>query len=683
MDADALANVMVGIAERQIQAFLAANGLDRAGSIPDEMTFREWCQMLGDRGMKVDGKPFTLENRRAMWFVYDQVPTTREEAFGRVVVMQKCAQVGFTVMEMLASLYMSIKFEPITTGMFTPGQALALLKSSERFLPIVRLVPDAYRRLLADRADGSRGSEGNVTARRIGGSLTLFLWTSGKTTTESTPMDALTYDEVQEMTIADMEKTAERLSASSFKFTLMGSTANWPDADINHWYKRGTQHRFHTYCPACGESTILDDFFPGTAAKPGVPAKRCCIQWHAETREWRYECPHCHAHLVDVQLGEWLADAPAALDHKGRGIISLHFPQLLSPTITPREFMEAYNNATNLKNFWNRKLGKPFADPSQVPVTLEHLHACEAQGVAHGLTWKKFGKGTFAGVDNMGGYSCIVILERLPNGVMALIHAEQIHALDPWERLSELMRLYGVVVCVCEQLPNYDSAKKFAHKHAGKVFLVSAYKNIDDDMLSWGDAQQTKADRKTDDEHRDQHTVSLDQFKMMSWALARLTNCTLWTPSANELSQEILVKKTPRTVLLLRDVLWEHFQKTGLVTETDPDEHKMTRFVKKIGIDPHFSFALMMACAAWCRAYGSSSFIMPDMMAGPAASAAAAVERNMPGLPAAVMGAMQDLPAGVCGRCVHFAANACQERDFNVSPLDASCPLYQKVDSDA
>ena len=212
MEAALLQARIASVVDRHLTAFVVEHGYDREGSIPAEMTFREWCQQLGDQGLKVDGKPFTLHDRPAMHFVYDMIPTTMAEAVGRTVVLQKCAQVGFTVMEMLASLYMSIKFEPITTGMFLPGRDLAALKSSKRFLPIVRLVPAAYKRLVDDEAGGARRTtEGNVMARQLGGSLTLFLWTSGKTTTESMPMDVLTFDEVQEMLVSDMEKTVERL----------------------------------------------------------------------------------------------------------------------------------------------------------------------------------------------------------------------------------------------------------------------------------------------------------------------------------------------------------------------------------------------------------------------------------------------------------------------------------------
>lgn len=670
-----MASRIGAVADRWLSDFVLEAGYDRAGSIPPEMTFRAWCEELGAKGLKVDGHPFTLADRPAMAWIYDLIPTTVEAAKGRTVVMMKCAQVGFTVMEMLATIYLALKFEPCKIGMYLPDMKLAGLKSTVRYMPILRLVPDAYARLTEHEAStGRRGAgEGNVMSRQLGGSLVLFLWTSGKAMTESMPQDVLSFDEVQEMTIESMEKTAERLSASSIKFKLMGSTANWPDADIHYWFKRGTQHRFRTHCRACGEWLVMDDHFPGGEDKP------CCIGYDDALRDWRYVCVHCGAWLPDTQDGEWVADNPGAVDEQGRGIVSCHFPQFLSPTITAREMMESYNSADDLKNYFNRKLGKPFTDPAQVPVTLEHLRACSAAGVAAGLVWKKSARQCFMGIDNMGGYSCAVVLERLPNGIMALVHAEQVHALDPWKRLDELMRDYGVVVAVCEQLPNYDSAKQFASRHPGRVFLVAAYKDLPDNMLQWGDATQSKADKKTASEHRDRYTVTLDQYKMMDWSFARITGRTLYFPDPRLLTQEIVSKGIKRTVCLLKDVLWDHFTKTALVTEKDPEKHIMRRSVKKIGLDPHFSFSLMMACAAWCRSYGTGSFIMPETAQEAAVGVRAA--QSMPGLPASVVGAMSELPPSVCGRCSSFEVSEtgrgrCLERGFAVGETDPSCPVY-------
>ena len=119
--------------------------LDQKEVIPDGMTFREWCEQLGRDGMKVDGKPFTLDDRPAMAWIYDQIPSTKEEAYRYVLVLMKCAQVGFTVMEMLAMIFLSLKFMPCKIGMYLPDMKLAGIKSSERFMPIARTIPPVYQ----------------------------------------------------------------------------------------------------------------------------------------------------------------------------------------------------------------------------------------------------------------------------------------------------------------------------------------------------------------------------------------------------------------------------------------------------------------------------------------------------------------------------------------------------------
>ena len=46
------------------------------------------------------GKPFRRDNRPALAWVYDQIPTTIEDCFNHTLVLMKCSQVGFTVLEM-------------------------------------------------------------------------------------------------------------------------------------------------------------------------------------------------------------------------------------------------------------------------------------------------------------------------------------------------------------------------------------------------------------------------------------------------------------------------------------------------------------------------------------------------------------------------------------------------------
>lgn len=646
--------------------------------IGKDETFRQWCERLGAEGLKVDGKPFKLDDRPAMAWIYDQVPSTVDEAYRLVLVLMKCAQVGFTVMEMLATVYLGIKFGPATVGMFLPDASLADIKSSKRFMPVVRTIPAVHKLMTMDAADGSgkKSGEGNVRVRQIGDAMFVFSWTSGRATTESIPMDILSYDEVQEMTLEQMEKTQERLSASEIRFALMGSTANWPDADIHHWYKRGSQHRFHSKCPTCEEEKPLDDYFPD------------CIKWDKEVSRYRYACPNGHW-LENTQHGRWIPDNPAAdppidlsVPKRDRPlrIRSIHFPQFLSPTISAEEIIFAYQNATDMKNFFNRKLGKPYLDPSQVPVTLEHLARCVEAGRAAGVAWKTRGKGTFMGIDQMGNFNVHVIKERLPDGRQAVIHVEETYSADPFERSAELMEQFGVAVCVVEINPNYNDAKKFANRFPGRVFICNSFGSVAEGMIVWGDTpKMDSSDRRTSEEAQDRFTLRMDQYKCMQVSMARFTAKEPYClfPDPQGLVQEV-VEKGQRQMAAVLPRAFYHFTKTALVAEKDEETNQYKRSVKKVGIDPHFSYANMLCDVAWSRAHGTSTFILPDVGSGP--------KRTLePGdiAPVEVIQIVRELQqealrGDVCGRCIarNDETGICGENFARVGEADPGCFMF-------
>lgn len=645
-------------------------------------TFRQWCEKLGADGMKVDGKPFTLDDRPAMAWIYDQVPSTEDDAYRLVLVLMKCAQVGFTVMEMLATIYLGLRFGPAIVGMFLPDMNLAGLKSTERFMPIVRSVPSVHALMTQEASDGSgrKSGEGNVNRRRINEALFVFSWTSGRSTTESVPMDILSFDEVQEMTLEQLEKTVERLSASKIRFTLMGSTANWPEADIHHWYLRGSQYQFHTECPTCGSRKPLDDYFPD------------CIKWDAARDVYRYVCPNGHW-IDDTQRGEWIAANPGAdkpinydLPKKERPlrIRSIHFPQFLSPTISAGEIMDSYNSATDMKNFFNRKRGKPYLDPSQVPVTLAHLSACVAAGQAAGIKWKSRASGAYMGIDQMGNFNVHVIKERLPDGRQATIHVEETYDEDPFARSSELMDLYGIAVCVVEINPNYNDAKKFANRHPGRVFICNSFGMMEEGMIQWGDAPKLDvSERRTDEEARDRYTLRMDQFKCMQVSMARFTSSMCLFPDPQELVQEVVDKGVKQVVAVLPRA-FHHFTKTALVNEISKEDEKAgikryRRAVKKIGIDPHFSYANMLCDVAFARAHGTSTFIIPQLPT-PRSADHMGPNASLPALlPHVAALVEQSLPSGDrCGRCCAFNSETgmCEDRQMIVKPADPGCMMF-------
>lgn len=645
---------------------------------PDE-TFRQWCERLAAEGLKVDGRAFQLADRPAMAWIYDQIPSTADEAFRYVLVLMKCAQVGFTIMEMLAVIYLGIKFQPATVGMFLPDMNLAGLKSAERFMPIVRTIPDVHQLMTMEdpNGNGRKTGEGNVRTRRISDAMFVFSWTSGRSTTESIPMDILSFDEVQEMTLEQLEKTRERLSASPIRFTLMGSTANWPDVDIHHWYKKGSKHRFHTECPHCLAAKPLDDYFPE------------CIKYDKDSNRHRYVCFTCDGWIDDTQRGEWVPEEPEldppidmAIPKRDwpLRIRSIHFPQFLSPTISAGEIIDAYNSATDMKNFFNRKLGKPYLDPSQVPVTLEHMANCAKVGMAAGIVWKSRAKGAYMGIDQMGNYNVHVIKERLPDGRQAVIHVEETYSADPFARSAELMDMFGIAVCVVEINPNYNDAKKFANQFPGRVFICNSFGSMVEGMIQWGDTpKQNTSDRRTDEEAQDRFTLRMDQYKCMQVSMSRFTteepSCIF--PDPQGLIQEVIDKGQKQLVAVLPRV-FHHFTKTALVAEKDDETNAYKRSVKKVGIDPHFSYANMLCDVAWSRSHGTSTFILPDAVGLNRGRRLEPGEIQVPGTLGAVLEQLEISREDTCGKCQNRdpANGMCSEVQMITRASDAGCWAY-------
>lgn len=666
--------------------------------LPEGITFLEWCEDLAKKGLKVDGKPFRLDNRPALLPIYQAIPSTREEAFGRMLIIQKATQLGLTVWEVLADIYLALRLHPVTIGLFTPDQMTATKKSEHRFMRMVRSAPELYRLLRKAKAEAGatrRPAEGNVLTRTIQESILMFLWTSGKVTTESMPMDIVSLDEVQEMPLAQIDKVIERMGDSDVQFAMLLSTANIEDSDINYWYKLGTCEVWHTRCPHCDKLSDLSD--PAGIFPEKSIAYNSGLYPDAPINEYVWRCPECGGHIIDPQQGEVIVTNPGA-NPLWR---SFMLPRTISPKVTPRNMIERWQRAktgSQKKSYWNRTLARPYIDADQMPVTMAHCLAAAAAGKAAGLTWEKRGRGCYMGIDQMAGFHCVYIMKRLPSGRQAIVHVEAVFRnptpdspeASPWDRAEELMRAYGVETCVVEQLPNADSARSFCNKFPGRAFMAG-YADLRDDMMVWGD-QMTRSDRKTAADDRSRYTVVLNQYKCMEVTLHRVRDGYTLFPDPDELEQDVIEGKLSKRVHLLRDWVFHHFTKTALVvtgtgTEDDDDEEtgknsvrdrerKPRAKVLKVGIDPHFSYAAMLANVAWARAHGTGTMIIPDtspLQHGPNNT----LTSPAPGaLPVPIPEAMP--PGMVCGRCTAFNRDngQCTARGLFVRKEDPGCTIF-------
>ena len=660
--------------------------LEEKETIPEDMSFRQWCENLAERGLKVDGKPFRLDDRPALVPIYDAIPTTRAEAKDLVLVIQKATQLGLTIWEVLANIYMAVKWEPVSIGMFMPAQTTAIHKSEHRFMRIVRSAPDLYELLTTGRdVDGKekKVGEGNVLTRKVRESLLLFLWTSGKVTTESVPMDVVSMDEVQEMTLEQIDKVRARTGDSDIQFTLLLSTANMPDLDINFWYQQGNQQVWHSECKHCGELSDLSDP-AGTFPDKSIGYNNGDIEG-VETHEYYWRCPCCGGVIDDPQQGRYIATNPTASPK----VKSFLLPRTISPKLTPRKMIEAWGRAKTgdqKKSFYNRTLARPYIDADQLPVTMAHCEAAAAAGMAMGLRWESGHDGKssyFCGIDQMGSFNCAIIKKRLPDGRQAVAYVEAIFDNDPFARCSELMDQFKISVCVVEQLPNVNDARRFANRHPGRVFLAG-YADLRDDSMAWSD-DLSKSDRRTDEDLRSRYTVTLNQYKCMQTSLYRIRGQMIegrmvpmcLFPDPSSLEQDVIENGRTRRIMILRDWVFLHFTKTALVVEQDEEQRKSRAKVHKIGIDPHYAFANMLCDVAWARSHGTAMILMPDSGTSHAELAAKAAERDMPGLPTSVVSMFETLPPGqVCGRCTAFKEGRCMDRDMLVQAKDAGCVLF-------
>ena len=108
--------------------------------------------------------------------------------------------------------------------------------------------------------------------------------------------------------------------------------------------------------------------------------------------------------------------------------------------------------------------------------------------------------------------------------------------------------------------------------------------------------------------------------------------------------------------------------------------------VKKIGIDPHWSYANQLCEVAWARAHGTAAFFIPEANNQVADRRVKAATTNLAGLPPQIMMIEQGdhYFATSCGACSAYPVDdlgqrsphaVCQERHCKVGARDPGCVL--------
>jgi hypothetical protein len=152
-----------------------------------------------------------------------------------------------------------------------------------------------------------------------------------------------------------------------------------------------------------------------------------------------------------------VARHPTITDKRG-----YHYSQLFSQFVDPGEILFQYRTTTNLRDFWNLKIGVAYVEAENRLSVEEILSLCGNEGI------KSQDPGPcFMGVDQ-GKDLHVVIGKRHQNKAGEIVH---LGIYKDWENLDPLMKNFNVSRCVVDALPETRNARSFAERHRGKVFL--------------------------------------------------------------------------------------------------------------------------------------------------------------------------------------------------------------------
>lgn len=522
--------------------------------------------------IKIDNKRITFHDHKYLIPIY--------QSLAREIAVMKAAQLGLTVWLILRLLW-HCKKDDVNTGLYFPTKEGVEGISKTRITPLLQENPELV---------GYSNKDDTMRIKKIGNSYLHLSYLGGSVTKDSTPLDILAFDEVRLVDEMDVDQTLERVSHSTHKNKYFASTAGYPEMDIHRRFLNSNQMWFHTDC-RCSDGIRLADTWPD------------CV---AERNDGRLylECPKCKTIIKDPAEGRFIADNPKS------EVDGFHIHQMLSKYISLEEIWRSYNETTNVKEFYNSKLGLPWIDKENIPITQEILHKC----VDTSAKWDDIGEGMAMGVDQMKGLNVVVIAKRVGKKKQ-IVHLEWIEDTSPFDRLYVLMEKYNIKSCCIDATPNANEAYQFAKTFQPKAYLVTYVDSRE--MVQWMDRKTNKKmkqqQRHYSDDTKFQYKCLLDRYQSLDFTFKQFEYGKVIIPDPREKVASIRNKQTgkPEPRLICEDIYFKHMKSVCREqVEQNKNIGKFKMQWKHLGIDPHFAHATNYAFFALERMKSNFSFIL-------------------------------------------------------------------------
>jgi Phage terminase large subunit (GpA) len=411
---------------RRVRGFSPVRALAR----PDE-----WAIGMG---LKVDGKPFTLEGRE---YIRQVIRDTSPE-----IVIPKAAQTAFTVCFLTRTLHWITERKwhhlyllPLKTGSLTFVQSRIdpIIDSNEHLRSNFTTVDNRLHKQSREKINlYIRGTNINRELQEI-------------------PVDVEVWDERDRMVEENLEDARHRMDGSNIKKLTILSTPTIPghgvDAEDGWW--ASDQHLWEVPCPGCNRFQVLtfEDHL-----KLGDTADECVL-----------ECQFCHRQFQDQERfkanskGRWV---PHNLTGKLRGY---HISQFNSPTQPLDKIMNGWflgqREANKLKSFYNQCLGLPYTSPGD-KFTAQILDNCIVPGHSLGGIPES---AVYVGID-VGNF--IHVKASTLNRYMHR-RSYAFHIFKEWSELDNFLGGLTNFMAVIDAHPEKRAARDLSIKYQGKLWL--------------------------------------------------------------------------------------------------------------------------------------------------------------------------------------------------------------------
>jgi hypothetical protein len=483
----------------------------------------------------------------------------------RILVMEKCAQMGFTECFFRWMLAFLVKHQG-SQGIFTQPTDRDMSTFAKSRADVIMEECPVVKRL-------GTGGVDSVQLKRIGSSFLNLRGTFGSRAAISVPSDANNYDEVNFSNPRVLNQYKSRLQHSAYKYERYISTPTIPNYGVSELYNRSDRKRLFIKCNHCGEQQTLDwptsIFFKEHSTGKVIPHNDEFIELYIE-KEYEYQpfigCKKCHRELDrSWQYREWVAEFPERNRDPDSGISGYHINQLDATYISALEIVRASDKRLDgykkIEDFYNFVLALPYEGGDSVKIT-----EASKQVATIPLAMPDSGSGCYLGVD-LGSTCHIVIIKDIylptkigPTPVVIAAYRVSKDVLE--ERLPEFIKKYGCLFVVSDAQPYTITVEKIAKMHLNRM-----------SVCFFGGKKS--------------YSLTSDYINVTANRTNALDEVTDSIPVGNTL----VASGIPDY-----DILWQHMKNLVKVKAEDDDGSEYYEYVK-VGED-HYGYALCYALLA-------------------------------------------------------------------------------------